>query len=53
MISTGKRARKKFGTRVAAKRSKARHKKTKTFGSLPVSVIAGNAEAFVSRSVGL
>jgi len=51
MISTGKAARKRYGTRVAAKRSKARtvHAKAKVYGSLPISVIAGTAPEFVRR----
>lgn len=47
MNSTGKKARRAHGTRFAAKRAKARKKKTKTFGALPVSVVRGNAEAWV------
>lgn len=49
MNSTGKAARKRYGTRVAAKRSKGRKAKTKTFGHLPISVIAGTAMEFVRR----
>jgi len=47
MTSTGKHARKKFGTRVAAKRGKRRRGKAKVFGKLPVSASKGNAEGFI------
>lgn len=47
MTTTGKKARRQFGTRAAAKRAKGRHAR-KTFGSLPVSVVKGNALAFVN-----
>jgi len=50
MNSTGKAARRRHGTRVAAKASKGRkRRKHKTFGSLPVSVIADTAAEFVRR----
>lgn len=48
--STGKAARKAHGTRVAAKRAKRRKGARKSFGQLPVSFTAGNAEAFVRRA---
>lgn len=50
MISTGKAARKQFGTRSSAKRAKRRKRERKAFGSLPWSVIRGNAESFVRAS---
>jgi len=43
MTSTGKKARKQFGTRAAAKRAKTHKRTKKDFGSLPVSVVRGNA----------
>ena len=50
MTSTGKRARKTGGNRHACKRLRARRNKTRrTFGKLPISVAAGNAERFVLR----
>lgn len=49
-ISTGKAARRTHGTRVAAKRAKSRRRRDKVFGSLPVSVVAGNAQAFINRN---
>jgi len=53
VISTGKKARKRFGTRAAAKRGKPRNKRTKEFGQLPVSVIRGNADGWRSGRKGL
>jgi len=47
MISTGKAARRQFGTRAAAKRGKTRRPKRKSFGKLPISASRGNAEAFI------
>ena len=49
MISTGKKARRSYGTRVAAKRAKARSNREKVFGSLPVSHLKGNDTAFINR----
>lgn len=51
MTSTGKRARKRFGTRAAAKRAKGIKARRKQFGTLPVSVRKGNAEAFVRARI--
>jgi hypothetical protein len=45
MITTGKRPRKQFGTRAAAKRAKARKHTTKRFGKLMFSEKNGTAEA--------
>ena len=48
MISTGKVARRQFGTRANAKRGKARRVGSrKSFGKLPISASRGNAEAFI------
>jgi hypothetical protein len=46
MTTTGKRARKMFGTRAAAKRAKRRHHRGKKFGHLMFSEKAGNVEQF-------
>lgn len=46
MTTTGKAARRRHGTRVAAKRAKERRPGHKAFGHLPVSVARGNAQAF-------
>ncbi len=53
MNATGKHARKRYGTRVAAKQAKARRGRRKKFGQLPVSVSKGNAEAFVRGNSGM
>lgn len=46
MTNTGKHARKRYGTRVAAKQAKSRRSRRKSFGKLPVSVSRGNADQF-------
>jgi len=48
MTQTGKKARRQFGTRYAAKRAKARRRSRKRFGALPVSESRGNAAPFRS-----
>lgn len=53
MISTGKKARKQFGTRAACKRARGRRPKRKEFGSLPVSFIAGNHLDFIRKNSGV
>ncbi len=53
MNATGKHARKRYGTRVAAKQAKARRGRRKKFGTLPVSVTKGNAQAFVLSNSGV
>lgn len=45
--STGKAARRKHGTKVAAKRAKQRKGARKIFGQLPVSASRGNAAGWV------
>jgi hypothetical protein len=52
MTSTGKHARKKWGTRAAAKRSKRRSRKNRNrvFGSLTYSTVAKTAESLVRKS---
>jgi len=50
MNATGKRARKRYGNRFAAKSHKSSRGTRSTkrkFGSLPVSVLKGNTEAFI------
>ena len=47
MTATGKRARKKYGNRFACKRAKEHQTERKEFGSLPVSVVRGNAASWV------
>lgn len=47
MNSTGKAARKRYGTRAAAKRAKGRKRTRKQFGKLPVSNSKGNASSWV------
>lgn len=47
--ATGKSARKRHGTRFAARRSQAR-KPAREFGRLPVSASRGNAAAFVGEA---
>ena len=51
MISTGKKARKRHGTRAAAKRAKKRGAKVKQFGVLPVSESRGNAASWRSGAI--
>lgn len=54
MTDTGKKARQRHGTRFAAKRAKARRpRQRKEFGKLPVSVVRGNAQAFVLAHSGV
>jgi len=53
MTNTGKKARKQHGNRYACKRSKARPKGRKEFGSLPVSAQRGNAAEFISSVPGI
>ena len=48
--STGKKARQKHGTKVAAKRAKARKPKRRTFGKLAYSVVAKNADGAVAAN---
>lgn len=50
MNSTGKKARRRFGTRAACKRAKARRRSTKDFGKLPYSVVRGNAHLAVEAN---
>lgn len=47
--TTGKAARKRYGTRFAAKAAKARTRARKVFGKLPISMVAGNALEFVRK----
>jgi hypothetical protein len=49
MTQTGKAMRRQFGTRYAAKRAKARKPKRKLFGTLPISMKAGNGQRFALR----
>lgn len=51
MTSTGKAARKRHGTRFAAKAAKSRKGKRKTFGTLPYSAVRGNAATFDSEAI--
>ena len=50
--STGKKARKRFGTRVGAKRSKERANKDRKWGHLPVSASRKNVEEFIRANSG-
>lgn len=52
MNQTGKRARKQFGNRYAAKSAKARRGSRKDFGKLKYSMSAGTALAFVQAHSG-
>jgi hypothetical protein len=52
MNATGKSARKRYGTKVAAKQAKKSRGRRKKFGQLPVSVSRGNTEQFI-RSINL
>jgi hypothetical protein len=47
MTSTGKRARKQFGNRFAAKAAKASKSRDRRFGSLKYSVVAKNTDEFI------
>jgi len=53
MTSTGKAARKRYGTRYSAKRAKARRGARKRFGQLPVSVARGNIGPWQTGAAGL
>lgn len=48
--STGKVARRRYGTRFAAKRRSVKRKQKRTWGKLPYSVLAGNAMSAVSAN---
>lgn len=52
MTTTGKSARKRYGTRVSAKQAKSSRRRRKAFGKLPVSVSRGNAEQFIRNNGG-
>ena len=53
MTSTGKAARKRYGTRFAAKRAKARRRRPdKEFGKLSISTVGKTAAEFVRRRSG-
>lgn len=52
MNSTGKAARRHHGTRVACKRAIRRRVRRRQFGTLPISVKRGNADAWVREHGG-
>lgn len=52
MNAAGKHARKRYGTRFAAKRAKAKRGRRRNFGKLPVSASRGNADQFVRENSG-
>jgi len=51
VTQTGKKMRRQFGTRAAAKRAKARKASRKRFGELPVSEKKGNAAPWRSGAL--
>lgn len=52
MNATGKAARRRYGTRAAAKAAKGRRAKRKTFGKLPISTVGKTAAEFVRHNSG-